>query len=82
MQVHRISSIPMIDKANNSLSTPFHPEGGSRNTAIVSNKTRLMARIDLKLNGLDLDLVVVNIIKFAVDDQMLGGICQVRVSYR
>jgi hypothetical protein len=57
----------MVDKADNGLPSPLHVEGGSWNTAIVSNVTCLGARIDFNINRLDFDLVVVDVVELAAD---------------
>ena len=72
----------MVDKTDNGLPSPLHVEGGSWNTAIISNMACLGARIDLDINRLDLDLIVVDVVEFAADVQTLSFTFQVRFTNR
>lgn len=58
----------MVDKANNGLPSPLHMEGGSWNTAIVSNMACLGTRINFDIDRFDFYLIVVDVVEFAADD--------------
>jgi hypothetical protein len=82
MQVYRIGSVGVIDKANDGLSSSLHHEGRAWNTAIVSNKASLCAWVDFDVNRLDLNLVVVNGVITPAQNQWPYLMRQVCFSYR
>jgi hypothetical protein len=67
----------MVDKADNGLPSPLHVKGGFWNTAITSHVSCCGTRINLDINRLDFDLIVVDVIEFAIDDQTQNSTSQV-----
>ena len=68
----------MVDEANDSFTTLLHLESWSGNHTIISNMACFDARVDLNVDRLDIDLVVVNVLKRSDYRQQ---ICRVKRVY-
>jgi hypothetical protein len=51
----------MVDEPDDSLTSLLHLESRSRNHTIITDMTSFDARIDFKIDRLDVDFVVINV---------------------
>ena len=61
MKVNRVCTVGMVDESYDSLTTLLHFESRSRNHTIITDMASFDARIDLKIDRLDVDFVVINV---------------------
>lgn len=57
-----IWTVSMIDESDDSFTALLHHESRSWDNAVVSDMACFLARIDLKVNWLDVDLVIINVV--------------------
>lgn len=60
----RVCTIGMVDEAHNSFTPLLHLESWSRNSSIVTDVSSFLARIDLDIYRLDIDLIVINVVVY------------------
>lgn len=62
VEMNRVCTIGMVNETNDRFTPLLHFESRSRDGAIVSNMPCFLARVDLDIDRLDVNLVIVNVV--------------------
>ena len=62
VEVDRVCTIGMVDEADDCFTPLLHLESRSRDRTIVPDVSCFLARVDLDIDRLDINLVVINVV--------------------